>query len=130
MSGIRALLQSGAVLTLDTMLAVLDPAIEHTLSQGLYNDQNLSLLVDCLELLPFSDDPARAIVRIEEVMAHFEHRPYHFRDLVTALGHTRSETVVPFLTKLARGEGGLQNMDDTWIEALGRLNLPRRAGCC
>jgi HEAT repeat protein len=124
MNGIRALLLSGAVLTLDSMRAVLDPAIEHTLSQGLYNDQNLSLLVDCLELLPFSDDPARAISRVEEVMARFEYRPYQFRDLVTALGHTRSEAVVPFLTNLARGEGGLQNMDDAWIEALGRLNLP------
>jgi hypothetical protein len=63
-------------------------------------------------------------VRIEEVTARFEYRPYQFRDLVTALGHTRSEAVVPFLTNLARGEGGLQNMDDTWIEALGRLNVP------
>ena len=124
MNGIRALLHSGAALTLDSMLTVLDPAIEHTLSQGLYNDQNLSLLVDCLELLPFSNDPARAITRIEEVMARFQYRPYQFRDLVTALGHTRSEAVVPFLTNFARGEGGLQNMDDTWIEALGRLNLP------
>ena len=124
MNGIRALLQSGAVLTLDSMLTVLDPAIEHTLSQGLYNDQNLSLLMDCMELLPFSCDPARAIARIEEVTARFKYRPYQFRDLVTALGHTRSEAVVPFLTNLARGEGGLQNMEDTWIEALGSLNVP------
>jgi hypothetical protein len=124
MNGIRAMLQSGAVLTLDSMLAVLDPAIEHTLSQGLYNDQNLSLLVDCLELLPFSNAPERAIARIEEVMARFEHRPYHFRDLVTALGYTRSEAVVPFLINLARGKGGLQNMDDAWIKALGHLNVP------
>jgi NACHT conflict system protein len=123
MNGIRALLLSGAALPLDSMLTVLDPAIEHTLSQGLYNDQNLSLLVDCLELLPFSNEPARAVARIEEVAARFEHRPYHFRDLVTALGHTRSEAVVPFLMNVARGEGGLQNMDDTWIEALGRLNV-------
>ena len=130
MYGVRALLQSGAVLTLDSMLAVLDPAIEHTLSQGLHNDQNLLLLVDCLELLPFSNDPTRAIARIEEMIARFEHRPYHFRDLVAALGHTRSEAVVPFLTNLARGEGGLQNMDDTWIEALGASTCPRRAGCC
>jgi hypothetical protein len=123
MNGVRALLQSGAVLTLESMLAVLNPAIEHTLSQGLSNDQNLSLLVDCLELLPFSNDPAGAIARIEEVIARFEHRPYHLRDLVTALGYTRSEAVVPFLINLARGQGGLQNMDDAWIEALGRLDL-------
>ncbi|MGO8841706.1 MAG: NACHT domain-containing protein [Methyloceanibacter sp.] len=124
MNGIRALFMSGATLTLDSMLAVLDPAIEHTLSQGLYNHQNLSLLVDCLELLPFSDNPARAVARIEEAMARFQYRPYQFRDLVAAMGHTRSEAAVPFLLNLARGEGGLQNMDDTWIEALGRLNVP------
>jgi hypothetical protein len=38
------------------------------------------------------------------------------------MGHTRSDAAVPFLTKLARGEGGVQHMDDAWIEALGRLN--------
>ena len=124
MSGIRALLVSGAILSLDSMLAVLDPAIEHTLSQGLYNDQNVSLLVDCLKLLPFSDDPARAIARIEEVTGRFQYRPYQFRDLVTAMGHTRSEAAVPFLLNLACGQGGVQNMEHAWIEALGRLNVP------
>jgi hypothetical protein len=124
MNGIRALLLSGAELTHDRMLSVLDPAIERTLSQGLYNDQNISLLVSCLELLPFSNDSARGIARIDEVMARFKHRPYQFRDLVTALSHTRSEAVVPFLTNFARAEGGLQNMDDTWIEAMGRLDVP------
>ena len=124
MNGIRALVVSGAILSLDSMLTVLDPAIEHTLSQGLYNDQNLSLLVDCLELLPFSDDPERAIARIEQVMGRFQFRPYQIRGLVTALGHTRSEAAVPFLLKLARGQGGVQNMEDEWIEALGRLNVP------
>lgn len=124
MMGIRALLLSGATLSLDSMLSVLDPAIEHTLSQGLYNDQNLSLLVDCLELLPFSDDPPRAIARIEEVIGRFQYRPYQVRDLVAAMGHTRSEAVVPFLLKIAHGQGALQNMEDAWIEALGRLNMP------
>jgi hypothetical protein len=123
-NGVRALLLSGATLTPDSMLTVLDPAIDHLLSQELYRDENLSLLIDCLELLPFGDDPARAIARIEEVMSRFEHRPYHFRDLVTALGHSRAEAAVGFLLDLARGTGGLQNMDDAWIEALGRLNLP------
>ena len=124
MNGVRALLLSGATLSVDSMLSVLDPAIEHTLSQGLYNDQNLWLLVDCLEVLPFSDDPARAIGRIEEVMGRFQYRPYQFRDLITAMGHTRSEAAVPFLLNLARGQGGVQNMQDAWIEALGRLNMP------
>jgi hypothetical protein len=105
------------------MMGIRALLLEHTLSQGLYNDQNLSLLVDCLELLPFSDDPARAIARIEEVLGRFRYRPYQVRDLVTAMGHTRSEAAVPFLLNLARGQG-LQNMEDAWIEALRRLNIP------
>lgn len=124
MNGVKALLLSGATLTLDSILNVLGPTIDRLLSQGLYNDQNLSLLTDCLELLPFSDEPTRAIARIEEVMSRFEHRPYQFRDLVTAFGYSRAEAAVGFLLNLARGTGGVQNMQDTWIEALGQLNIP------
>jgi hypothetical protein len=124
MRGIRALLMSGAMLSLDSMLTVIDPAIEHVFSQGIYNDQNSALLFHCLDILPFSDDPARAIARIEEVIARFRYPPYQLRDLVTAMGHTRSEAAVPFLLKVARGDGGLQNMEDAWIAALGQLNMP------
>jgi hypothetical protein len=111
------------------MLTVLDPAIDHLLSQGLYRDQNLTVLTDCLELLPFSDDCAGAIARIEVVLSRFEHRPYQFRDLVVALGHSRSDAAVGFLLNLAHSNGGLQNVEDAWIEALGHLDLPssRRA---
>lgn len=104
------------------MRAVLDPAIEHAISQGLYRDQSLTLLVDCLELLPFSDDPGGGIARIEEVMAQFEHRPYQFRDVVVALGHAGSEAAVSFLLNIARQQNSLQNLETAWIEALGRLN--------
>src|SRR5262249_9226684 len=120
----RALLMSGAVLRLDSMLTVLDPAIEHVFSQGIYNDQNSALLFHCLDMLPLSDDPARAITRIEEAIARFQHPPYQLRDLITAMGHTRSEAAVPFLLKVARGGDGLQNMDDAWIGALGQLGTP------
>jgi hypothetical protein len=121
-NGVRALLMSGATLSLDSMRAVLDPAIEHVISQGMYRDQSLTLLIDCLELLPFSDDPAAAILRIEEVLEKFEHRPYQVRDLVTAMGYTRSEAAVSFLLKVARSKSALQNLETAWLEALGRLN--------
>jgi hypothetical protein len=124
MNTMKALLQSGVMPTLESLLAVLNPTIEHLLSQGMYNDQNLTLLVDCLELILFSADPSSAIARIKEVMSRFRYRPYQFRDLVVALGHTRSEAAVGFLLDLARGTGGLQNIEDAWIEALGRLNVP------
>jgi hypothetical protein len=121
MNGIRALLLSGASLDLGQMLAVLDPAIEHAVSQGL-RDESLSLLFWCLELLPFSADPVGALARIEEVVAKFKYRPYQVRDLITALGHTRSEASAPFLISVARGKDGVQNMADVWIRSMGRLN--------
>jgi len=124
MNATKALLLSGVTPSLNSMLAVLQPTIEHLLSQGLYRDQNLTLLVDCLELLPFSNDPVGAIARIEEVMSRFQHQPYQFRDLTVAAGHSRSEAAVEFLLNRARATGGLQNMEDAWIEALARLNLP------
>jgi NACHT conflict system protein len=121
-NGVRAMLMSGATMSLASMLAILDPGIEHALSQGLYRDQSLVLLVDCLELLPFSEDPAGGIARVEEVLDKFEHRAYQFRDVVTAMGYTRSEAAVPFLLKIARGTNGLQNIETPWLESLGRLN--------
>jgi hypothetical protein len=122
MNGVRALLLAGATLDLGQMLAVLNPAIDHAISQGLYRDESLGLLFRCLELLPFSDDPVGAIARIEEVMAKFKFRPHQIRDLITALGHTRSEAVVPFLISVASGEGGVQHMADAWIRSMSRLN--------
>jgi hypothetical protein len=126
MNGIKALLLSGATLSLNAMRLVLDPAIEYLLSQGA-RDQELTLLTDCLALLPFSSDPEGAIAHIEQVAGRLQFRPYQFRDLVAALGHSRSEAAVGFLLRFARG--GLQNMEDTWIEALARLDVPaaRRA---
>lgn len=122
MNGIRALLMSGGTLKLSQMLVVLDPAIDHAFSEGLYRDESLSLLFRCLELLPFGDDPAGAIAHIEQVMTKFKYRPYQFRDLVTAMGHTRAEVAVSFLVNVARGGVGLQNITDAWIKSLGRLN--------
>ena len=124
MNGIRALLWSGAVIKYDSMAAVLDPAIEHTIVQGVHQDQNMTLLIDCLELLPFSDDPARAIARIDEIVAQFKFRPYQIRDLIKAIGFTRCEAAVPFLLRLATGKGSLQHMEIEWIDAMARLNTP------
>ena len=46
------------------------------------------------------------------------------RYLVVAVGHSRSEAAVEFLLNLARATRGLQNLEDAWIELLGRLNVP------
>lgn len=118
---IQALLSAGAALTTEQMATALNPVIDDLLKQGLYNDQNLFLLTNCLCLLPFATDPAKGIARIKEVLASFQHRPYQFRDLVDALGNSRADAATGLLLDFARQPNGLQNMEDEWIEALGRL---------
>ena len=118
---IQALLSAGATLTTEQIVRTLNPVIEDLLKQGLYNDQNLFLLTNCLCLLPFTADPAKGVARINEVLSSFQHRPYQFRDLVDALGNSRADAAVELLLGFARQPNGLQNMEDEWIEALGRL---------
>jgi hypothetical protein len=82
------------------------------------------LLMDCLELLPFGDDPGRGIARIRQVLARLKYRPHNVEDLIVALGYSRSSAAVPLLIHLGRGKGGLGNNMDPWVQALGRLATP------
>ncbi len=118
---IQALLSAGAAVTTEQIATALNPVIEDLLKQGLYNDQNLFLLTNCLCLLPFASDPRKGVARIKEVLSSFQHRPYQFRDLVDALGDSRADAAAELLLEFAGQPNGLQNMVDEWIEALGQL---------
>ena len=121
-TGVRALLTSGAVLSPERMREVLDPAINQAIEQGLYRDQ--SPITDCLSLLSFADDAAGGIARIREVVALFRYRPYQFRDLVRSLGHSRSEAALAFLLEMARHQDGVKSFDTVWLEAIATLAFP------
>lgn len=124
MAAVRALLISGAHLTTAAIFAVLNPAIEALFTRGIHQESELSLLMDCLELLPFGDDPERGIARIRQVLARLKYRLHSIHDLITALGYSRSKAAVPLLIHLGRGKGGLGNNMDVWVQALGRLATP------
>ncbi len=128
-SAIGALLMSGALLTLASMRAVLDPAIETFFANAHHQDHDFSTLFRCLELFPFSDDPEQAVVHIRGILARLKFRPHHIRDLIETLGHTRADAVVPLLIDFARDSNAFRNMRDAWVRAMGRLGTPaaRRA---
>src|SRR4030042_6534081 len=58
---LASLLFSGVQLPTEATLNVLNPTIEDMIAQGLWNDQNRSLLMDCLCLLPFVNNPSIGI---------------------------------------------------------------------
>jgi hypothetical protein len=56
---VEALFICGAPLPTEETFNVLNPTIEHTLTQGLYNEQNRGLLEHCLCLLAFVEEPSK-----------------------------------------------------------------------
>jgi hypothetical protein len=121
-NGIRELLMSGATLSLGSILTVLGPVIDET--KNIRTEQDIGLLFDCLELLPFSDDPANAIAYIEKAIGTPRYWPHQYRDLILAVGHARSDAAVSFLLNVACNRDGFRDMVDVWLEALGRLDTP------
>lgn len=122
---LESLLQSGVVLFTDVTFEVLNPTIEHTLAQGIYNNQNSWLLKRCLCLLPFVDDPSRGIHRIGEILSQVNFPVHELRDIVTALGQSRSHDALTLLLELAGAPQGRSRVfAQEWIEAIANLGFP------
>ena len=122
---IEALLFSGARMKAERVLEVLNPTIDYTLSHLHYDQQARYLLQRCLCLLSFLEPPAAGIVRIKEVVAATPFLHYELREIVTALGHSRSNDALEFLLELARTGGSrFTAIAGEWIEAIAALDIP------
>jgi hypothetical protein len=121
---LEALLFSGARLGAQESLKVLNPAIEYALSHS-YEQQAAYLLQRCLCFLPFVDPPSTGIARIKEVIAATRVLDYELREVVTALGYSRSNVAFELLLELATAGGnGFNAIAGEWIEALAALDTP------
>lgn len=121
---LEALLFGGARLGAEEMLKVVNPAIEYALSHS-YDQQAGYLLRRCLCFLPFVDPPSTGIARIKEVIAAARVIDYELREIVTALGHSRSKAAFEFLLELARAGGNrVKAIAGEWIEAMAALDIP------
>lgn len=120
-----SLLFSGVRLPTEATLKVLNPTIEDIIAQGLWNDQNLWLLKDCLCLLPFVDNPSIGIARIREVISVTRFPAHELRDIVTALGGSRCDEGLIFLREIAGSLGdNLKRIRKDWIKAIAALGSP------
>jgi hypothetical protein len=121
---IEALLFSGARLSAEEAVTILNPAIEYALSHS-YEQQAAYLLQRCLCFLPFVDPPSTGIARIKEVIAATRVLDYELREVVTALGYSRSNVAFELLLELATAGGnGFNVIAGEWIEALAALDTP------
>jgi hypothetical protein len=88
-------------------------------------DSDRYLLRRILALCPFVDDPAAGIAKLRDVLGKRQFRGYELRELVTALGESRSDAAVDLLYELARDAQTFEQCEDNFINAFAALDTPR-----
>jgi hypothetical protein len=119
---LASLLFSGVQLPTEATLNVLNPIIEHMVAEGLWDNQNRSLLINCLRLLPFVDDSSIGIARIRQVVSEAKFPVHELRDILNAVGGSRCDEALIFLREIAGSLGDkLKHIMKEWLEAVAAV---------
>jgi hypothetical protein len=117
------LLIAGVVLPATTAFALVDSILERT--EKWMQDSDRYLLRRTLSLCPFVDDPAAGIAKMRDVLGKRRLRGYELRELVTALGESRSDAAIALLYELASDAQRFEQCEDNFINAVAALDTPR-----
>ncbi|MDI6528953.1 hypothetical protein QMA71_25760 [Pseudomonas otitidis] len=119
----KRLLMAGVVLPATTVFALVDSIVERT--EKWMQDSDRYLLLRILALCPFVDEPAAGIAKMRDVLGKRQFRGDELRELVTALGESRSDVAVDLLCELARDTQTFEQCKDNFINAFAALDTPR-----
>ncbi len=117
------LLMAGVVLPASTAFALVDSVLERT--EKWMQDSDRYLLRRILALCPFVDDPAAGIAKMRDVLGKRRLRGYELREIVTALGESRSDAAVDLLYELASDAPTFEQYEDNFLNAFAALDTPR-----
>ncbi len=116
------LLMAGIELPTSTVLTLVDSVNDRLEIWMSDSDQNL--LCRILTLCPFVDDPSAGIAKMLEVIENRRLRAYDLRELVTALGESRSDSAVDLLFELASDVQSFMQCANDFINAFATLDTP------
>jgi hypothetical protein len=117
------LLMAGVVLPATTVFVLLDSILERT--EKWMSDSDRYLIRRILALCPFVDDPATGIAKMRDVLGKRRLWGYELRELVTALGWSRSDAAIDLLYELASDAQTFKQCEDNFINAIAALDTPR-----
>ncbi|MCP3167316.1 NACHT domain-containing protein [Myxococcus qinghaiensis] len=123
LSAAERLLMAGSVLPAATAFALVDSFLERT--DKWMQDSDKYLWPRILALCPIVDDPAAGIAKVRDVLGTRRLWGYNLRELVTALGESRSDAAVDLLCELASAPQTFSQCEDSFINALDALDTPR-----
>lgn len=117
------LLIAGVVLPWTTASVLVDSVLERI---GKWmQDSDRHLLCRILVICPFVDDPAAGIAKVRDALGRRPLWGYELRELVTALGESRSDAAIDLLYELACDANTFEQCEDDLINALAALDTPR-----
>lgn len=117
------LLMAGVVLPSSTTFALLDSFLEKT--EKWMQDSHRRLMRRIITLCLFVDNPAQGITRIHDALRKGQLTAYELREIIIALGESRSDAAVDFLYELASDVHILEQCEDNFINAFATLDTPR-----
>ena len=116
------LLMVGVVLPTTTAFALADSILERT--EKWMQDSDKHLLRRILTLCPFADDPAAGIAKVRDVLQKRRLWAHELREIITALGESRSDAAVDLLCELASDAQTFEQCEDSLINAVATLDTP------
>jgi len=117
------LLIAGVFLPATIAIALVDSIIERT--EKWMQDSDRYLLCQILALCPFVDDPAAGIAKIRAVLGKRKFWGHELRELVTALGESRSDAAVDLLCELISDASMFEQCEGNFIKAFATLDTSR-----
>lgn len=120
---VERLLVAGVVLPATTTFSLVDSILKRT--ESWIQESDRSLLCRILALCPFVDDPVAGIARIRDVLGKRQLRGYELRELVIAVGESRSDAAIGLLYELASDAQMFEQCDGDFIDAFIALDTPR-----
>lgn len=117
------LLMSGVVLPVPIAFGLVDSIVERT--EKWMHDSDRYLLCRILALCPFVDDPSAGIAKMRDVLDRRQLKGAPLRELITALGESRSDAAIDLLSELASDAHVLEQYEDDFIIAVCTLGTSR-----
>ena len=118
----KQLLMAGVVLPATTAFVLVDSILERTSSWMGVPDRGI--LISILALCPFVDNPAAGIAKIRDVLRERQIRGSELREIITALGKSRSDAAIDLVYELASDAHTFERCQDVCINAIAALDTP------
>ena len=122
LDAVERLLMAGVVIPAASAFALADSILERT--ENWTQDSDRYLLRRIVALCALVDDPVAGIAKVRDMLGKQPLRGHELREVVTALGESRSDAAADLLHEFASDEPTSEQLDADLVNAIATLDTP------